>query len=300
MPSSLPNGIEFERLKAPIISSGTDQYSPLDIVTTLGSGDKRHLSLEDILYWSKLSMPAEFLLRAKKIAQDQKKSVGRRIDMIVNETKTFLSGVETLKTYKKRSICIPLLELHVPKVKGCKSTFSLDYSKDNDYSVSASLFGFGGGIGKSRSYAFSDKISTTHKCLQLRIEAWVVPKKCRNRRGDTFWRGEILSISDDYEIFVLEEHMDYCRVVNMGKILYSKIVLVPQGVNRTIKISIKKGYNAQITLQPRLFSMNAEIVAVMKTMKEIATEYTLRGGYKYVTILPENIIGHCWNWHELG
>jgi hypothetical protein len=200
---------------------------------------------------------------------------------------------------------VPLIELHRPKISGCKTSFSLTYEHETDYAFTIKVFGFGGGASASKSFGRTIKITINDQCA-----SYHVPVKFRVRvfelKGSTRYEIEPVDILDDHNVIAITAEEERCgmhddRINACG---YETRVFSQQvGGFFNEKVHFDAGRKVQWSWGPKLVVAGLEIEegiqGVVQSLKKIIYEYDLVGGHLYTAYCAPSALSYCWNWDEI-
>lgn|SRR5689334_16446471 len=130
--------------------------------------------------------------------------------------KEFFKEIEILRTVGVEELNVPIMELHRPKVAGCKSTYQQIYNTSTDFSFNVKIFGFGGGASKEKDFSIEDTFETSTECLRLTIPVTVEWQECKSRYEHTrvFLRSNITRIRNECDLISLGQDLDRCIIRN--------------------------------------------------------------------------------------
>src|SRR5512142_2099162 len=66
-------------------------------------------------------------------------------------------------------VFIPVLRLHCPRRPGCEATYAIEGAEGYEGSVELSVFGIGGGAGKSLTVSTSEEYSVRGHCIEIAV-----------------------------------------------------------------------------------------------------------------------------------
>jgi hypothetical protein len=98
-------------------------------------------------------------------------------------------------------VFIPVLRLHCPRRPGCEATYAIERADGHEGSVELSVFGIGGGAGKSLTVSTSEEYSVRGHCIEI-----VVPATLRLQMGTTLANGTEVAYGMRAEISAVDRN----------------------------------------------------------------------------------------------
>jgi len=213
------------------------------------------------------------------------------------DLRTNLRGVEVLNREIKRGYVI-FTEIHCPKIKGCKASFTQKTERSRDYFFNFKVAGFSGGFGRSVNVGLGSTINITEKCLAIYKPIKVQIEECFDmRRNKKFYRASILKFEDGFNHQQIPSDDCYCQT--------SQLRLKEEGLNsnehhiiesETFDTFIEKGKTFEFgsSIFFDTFELGAKIT--IETKKTSKYSYTLNGEQTYYSFNLKNHHGRHWTW----